>query len=154
MTPSRDDVIRMAHEAGMDSTSGWRDNGETDTYYEAWPEQLERFAALVAAPLQAEIDAMLGLQVPTPEDVDSQYWGRMDGATAFHVIQRHADYWHEAGRMMHAWLDAAVAAEREACAALAETHTTDLTHCKTSAHAADMTAVAIGRAIRARSTKP
>lgn len=47
-----------------------------------------------------------------------------------------------------------VLAEREACAALAEAYTTDLTHCKASAHAADMTAVAIGRAIRARSTKP
>lgn len=37
----------------------------------------------------------------------------MDGATAWHLIYRHADDWNETGEMMNAWLRANVAAERE-----------------------------------------
>lgn len=45
---TRDEVIAMAREAGIDELSGWRDSGKAESYYEAWPEQLEHFAALVA----------------------------------------------------------------------------------------------------------
>jgi len=41
---NRDDIIRMAREAGIDATS------DTLCRYEGWIEPLERFAALVAAP--------------------------------------------------------------------------------------------------------
>ena len=40
---NRDDIIRMAREAGIDATS------DTLCRYEGWIEPLERFAALVAA---------------------------------------------------------------------------------------------------------
>ena len=46
---NRDDVIRMAREAGIDALNGLRDDNTVSIYYEAWPEQLSRFAALVAA---------------------------------------------------------------------------------------------------------
>ena len=52
---NREDLIRMAREAGFDEFNGLRDDDTTSVYYEAWPEQLERFAALVAA---AERDRM------------------------------------------------------------------------------------------------
>lgn len=35
-----------------------------------------------------------------------QNWKGMDGAVAFHLIERHADGWNQAGRMMEAWLEA------------------------------------------------
>ena len=44
---NRDDLTRMAREAGIDCLNGWL-NDTPMQYYEAWPEQLERFAALVA----------------------------------------------------------------------------------------------------------
>ena len=40
---TRDDIIRMAREAGL------ANRGVFAEYWEGWPEQLERFAALVAA---------------------------------------------------------------------------------------------------------
>ena len=46
---NRDDVIRWAREAGIDALNGLRDDNTVSIYYEAWPEQLSRFAALVAA---------------------------------------------------------------------------------------------------------
>jgi len=36
----------------------------------------------------------------------SQEWKGMDGAIAWHLIDRHADNWNEAGEMMNAWLEA------------------------------------------------
>lgn len=58
----------------------------------------------------------------TPEEADeTQDWKCMDGATAFLLIERHADGWDEIRQMMDAWLRAnvaaAVMAEREAQAA-------------------------------------
>lgn len=35
-----------------------------------------------------------------------QSWAGMDGAIAFHLIERHADGWGDVGRMMDAWLHA------------------------------------------------
>ena len=43
----------------------------------------------------------------TPEEADSaQQWAGMDGATAWHLIDRHADNWNEVGELMNAWLRA------------------------------------------------
>ena len=35
-----------------------------------------------------------------------QAWAGMDGAIAWHLIERHADNWQEVGAMMAAWLRA------------------------------------------------
>ena len=43
------ELEEMAEGAGMDRRTGWRDSGEMEGYWEAWPEQLSHFAALVAA---------------------------------------------------------------------------------------------------------
>jgi hypothetical protein len=32
-----------------------------------------------------------------------QNWKGMDGATAFHLIERHAEGWDQTGQMMNAW---------------------------------------------------
>lgn len=62
----------------------------------------------------------------TPEDADrAQAWLGMDGATALHLIDRHADNWNEAGEMMNAWLRANVRTERKACATTAESAVLD-----------------------------
>ena len=43
----------------------------------------------------------------TAEEADKkQDWAGMDGAIAWHLIDRHADNWNEAGAMMNAWLRA------------------------------------------------
>lgn len=47
----------------------------------------------------------------TPEGADkAQDWRGVDGATAWHLIHRHADGWQEVGAMMEAWLKANAAA--------------------------------------------
>lgn len=47
----------------------------------------------------------------------SQDWAKLDGATAFHLIERHADDWVETGRMMEAWGKARFAASADAAPA-------------------------------------
>lgn len=43
----------------------------------------------------------------TDQEADErQQWKGMDGATAFHLIERHAESWIEIRAMMHAWLRA------------------------------------------------
>lgn len=43
----------------------------------------------------------------TQDEADNkQNWRGMDGAVAFHLIERHADNWQEIGQMMDAWLRA------------------------------------------------
>lgn len=42
-----------------------------------------------------------------------QRWHGMDGATAYHLIERHADGWSDVGEMMDAWLAANAARLRE-----------------------------------------
>ena len=59
------------------------------------------YEAMLAAAPQPEHDRM------TKEDAQAfQDWKEMDGAIAFHLIERHADGWHQVGMMMDAWLDA------------------------------------------------
>ena len=37
---------------------------------------------------------------------EAQEWKGMDGAIAYHLIDRHAENWNEIGAMMNAWLRA------------------------------------------------
>ena len=47
---TREDIIRMAQAAGfMNVQGGLTDDGELSDYWDCWPKQLEKFAALVAA---------------------------------------------------------------------------------------------------------
>lgn len=47
---TKDEVIKLALEAGFANVrGGLTDNGELSDYWDCWPKQLERFAALVAA---------------------------------------------------------------------------------------------------------
>lgn len=83
------------------------------------PELVEHIRGLKARAdqaeqLRAEMDAMKGACIPTREDAERQQWKGVDGAIAFHLIDRHADSWDEAARMMHAWRDANPPAEVEA----------------------------------------
>lgn len=56
--------------------------------------------------LRAEVERLMAaMTVPTIEP-NSQNWQGMDGAIAFHLIERHADSWADAGRMMREWLEA------------------------------------------------
>lgn len=52
-----------------------------------------------------ELEAMLDARLERKPD-DSQEWAKVDGAIAFHLIERHSDDWNDAGRMMDAWRDA------------------------------------------------
>jgi len=46
----------------------------------------------------------------TPDEADKyQQWAGMDGTTAWHLIERHADGWDDVGQMMQAWLRANIA---------------------------------------------
>jgi hypothetical protein len=88
------------------------------------PEQAEKFGKenprWIVIPLCAATPAQ---PEPTVE-ANSQNWAGMDGAVAWHLIDRHADNWADVGKMMDEWLaantEAAVKAEREACAKVAE----------------------------------
>jgi len=46
---NRDDIIRMAREAGLNSIYSACDEPDVSYAYEDWDEELEKFAALVAA---------------------------------------------------------------------------------------------------------
>ncbi len=51
---------------------------------------------------------------PQPSQIapdTSQEWAKLDGATAFHLIERHGDGWADTGRMMESWLAARIAAD-------------------------------------------
>ena len=58
-------------------------------------------------------DAMVSAAPTAPHDTITgdearvfQNWGGMDGAVAFHLIERHANGWGDIGKMMAAWLEA------------------------------------------------
>lgn len=48
--------------------------------------------------------------LPAIDPDDSQPWGQTDPATAFHLIDRHAENWADAGVLMERWARAWVAA--------------------------------------------
>lgn len=66
----------------------------TDTAEFVW-------AAMLAASPQPEHDRMTKEEAQAKQD-----WKGMDGAIAFHLIERHADGWNQIGEMMDAWLEA------------------------------------------------
>ena len=59
---------------------------------------------------ERKVTELRGDHVPTPDDIEAQDWAGMDGAIAYHLIDRHAENWSHIGRLMHAWRDAAIAA--------------------------------------------
>jgi len=64
-------------------------------------EPAQRAAAAIRAAAPAPKPANLE---DAPEG--EQEWAKVDPATAFHLIERHAENWADAGRMMLAWRDA------------------------------------------------
>ena len=56
--------------------------------------------------LAAELRAVRGDQTPTTEDINLQEWKGMDGACAWHLIDRYAEDWSHVERLMNAWLEA------------------------------------------------
>ena len=73
-------------------------------------EMLRSHAAAVSAAdnaaLRAENEQLRRrIEVPTI-DRGSQNWKALDGATAFHLIERHADGWADVAQMMDEWLEA------------------------------------------------
>ncbi|URI08793.1 hypothetical protein MW290_24765 [Aquincola tertiaricarbonis] len=70
----------------------------------------ERAALLrQVAELQAEV-ARLQAAMAVPDDVPDHDWGSLDGAVAWHLIDRHAEGWADIGRQMDLWLAARSAA--------------------------------------------
>ena len=67
--------------------------GYSEGYQEGWN------AAMDSTPPAAPV------QEPTVEE-NSQDWAGMDGATAWHLIDRHADGWADVAKMMGEWLAA------------------------------------------------
>jgi len=49
----------------------------------------------------------------TPKEDLAQNWAGMDGATAFHLIERHADGWGDVGYMMEQWRAANASATQQ-----------------------------------------
>ena len=64
-------------------------------------EHREAYAAMLAAAPEPPHTSMTAEEARTFQD-----WAGMDGATAFHLIERHAYGWVDVGRMMDAWLQA------------------------------------------------
>lgn len=59
------------------------------------------YRAMIAIAPVPEYDRM------TREEAQAfQNWKGMDGAVAFHLIERHANGWSQSGMMMEAWLEA------------------------------------------------
>jgi hypothetical protein len=61
----------------------------------------EAYAAMLAAAPEPPHMSMTREEAQTFQD-----WAGMDGATAFLLIERHANGWGDVGRMMDAWLQA------------------------------------------------
>ena len=77
----------------------------------SWSHALQdRDAAIAAQPAHDNNESLESrtaqpAQEPTIED-GSQDWAGMDGATAWHLINRHADGWADVAKMMGEWLAA------------------------------------------------
>lgn len=61
---------------------------------------------------ELKVKELRGDHVPTPDDISAQDWSGMDGAIAYHLIDRHGENWSHIGRLMHAWRDAAMEAAK------------------------------------------
>ena len=71
----------------------------------------------VVLDLIARIERLTTIQEHAPST--EQEWAKVDPAVAFHLIERHAEDWADAGRMMEAWRDATANIERAASPATA-----------------------------------
>ena len=97
------DMINAAIKSG-----DWKVDGACD------PDSLiRRLEAELALDKKADNARELGLdyepeQEPTIED-NSQDWAKLDGATAWHLIERHADNWSDVGKMMDEYVAAKLA---------------------------------------------
>lgn len=59
------------------------------------------------AAIVGELRAVLAsICLPETKPDTSQEWGRLDGGSAFHMIERHAEDWADTGRMMETWFRA------------------------------------------------
>jgi hypothetical protein len=58
--------------------------------------------------LEAVRELQATAPAPTVED-NSQNWAALDGAVAWHLIERHADNWADVAKMMDEWLAAKLA---------------------------------------------
>jgi len=92
---TQEEIIRFAIQCRL-VTTGNRDGLYMDALME--------FANLVAAKALAQPEQEQE-PVATVEN-NSQQWKGMDGAIAFHLIERHADNWSDARKMMEEWLSA------------------------------------------------
>ena len=77
----------------------WQQAVEDDDHLECTAEYI---AALGVAPEPPH------LSMTKEEAATFQEWRGMDGACAFHLIERHANGWGDTARMMEAWLAANV----------------------------------------------
>jgi hypothetical protein len=64
----------------------------------------EALSAWVWLAWQAGAAAERQKKITVPDQM--QEWKGMDGAIAFHLIERHANGWDDASKMMHEWLEA------------------------------------------------
>jgi hypothetical protein len=64
--------------------------------------------------LIAQVEALEAKFVIGERPADERQWAKVDPAVAFHLIERHADNWNDAGDMMVAWANARQDAQVEA----------------------------------------
>jgi hypothetical protein len=82
-------------EMGDAGIAAWKAGRDTGTYVD------DCYMAMLAAAPQPEHDRMTKEEAQAMQD-----WKGMDGAIAFHLIERHADGWNQVAVMMNAWLEA------------------------------------------------
>lgn len=85
---------------------------EAESFF-SWPSDKRDQVTYTSCLLFAEHCAKIALKekethsrLTKEEAASKQHWRGMDGATAFHLIERHADGWNDVGTMMNAWLEA------------------------------------------------
>lgn len=71
----------------------------------AMVDEFSRTPHVLATSLRVEFD-MPELCAPSPQDINVVDWKGVDGASAFHMIDRQAENWLHVGRLMTAWRDA------------------------------------------------
>lgn len=90
---------------------GARLSGVADAYS---ADQMREYAQAALAATQERAAPLEGVSVKP----NSQDWAGMDGQTAFHLIERHADGWADIQFMMGEWLTANQAAQMAQIAAI------------------------------------
>jgi hypothetical protein len=78
---------------------------EVETLTQRLQERAREYLSLEAQneSLAQRVKELEARQVPTVEDINAQQWAKVDPAIAFHLIERHAEDWNHAGRLMEAW---------------------------------------------------